>query len=521
MEPNPALEYIITHVFCPPRLPGAVDHSSSNDRALIKAVVDAAHAYTPVVAIAGQSEWYFIEKMLEKLGVTVKSARLDRNHIVSQLSAMQHGDVLVFFIRAQNAGVLFKKWSDVTVYMAFEVSLQASSVIMARGKLLCSYPGPAIDIPNNVFDHADFRSQLANFLVCMNEDVLDMNTGTLCTKRNAFEHRDTTDPRHITELLTGILRGVGRPATSVVHITKRIGDDVVVSGSSSLPWRRSSLWLLVRVAIQTTLESSPQDHDSYKGFIIFFLVRLAEEAIRVDLPNDLLYFVSIKISRRLRKLGPLAPGWLTKAALETCNRVRKVLNDRWEQVQAAQHASPSHAFSELNLNHDVQLLLSCSHGYLAKCLLNRDTVPAVPFHPKHRPRGALDDFLSSDGAFFTDAFWTEPLVTLYNVECAVEQGIDAWVDGITNAGEACVKLDALADKYSSAALKTFGLRLTSWLWMRFPCSTSTTRRSHDLYWKNCSFEKLAAFVDFTKRTDTSLVATLEQIPGQNLPSFLQ
>ncbi|KAF8551212.1 hypothetical protein OG21DRAFT_1370092, partial [Imleria badia] len=225
-------------------------------------------------------------------------------------------DVLAFFIRAQNAAVLFKKQEDATVYETFEVSPQANHVIKSRGKLLCSYPGPAIEVPNAVFGDAMFQSELANFLVRMNEDMLDTSTGKLVLDSTAFERQDTANPRHITELLTGILRGVGRPPAAVVRVTKRIGDDVVVSGGSPLPWRRSSLWLLIRVAIQTTLEPSPQGHDSYKGFIIFFLARLAEEAIRADLPNDLLYFMSTKISRRLRKLGPVAPCWLTEAALD-------------------------------------------------------------------------------------------------------------------------------------------------------------------------------------------------------------
>ncbi|KAF8550875.1 hypothetical protein OG21DRAFT_1605625 [Imleria badia] len=357
MEANLALEYIITHVFCPLRLPGADDHTYANDQELIAAVVDAANEYSRVVADTGQSEWPAIARMLENLAATVQSARLDINRVISQLEKMQSGDVLSFFIRAQNASVVFQKEKDVTVYAAFELSPQAGPVIMTRGKLLCSYPGPAIEIPNAVFSDTVFRSELANFLVCMNEDMLDASTGSLMLDPTALERRDTADPRHITELLTGILRGVGRPATTVVRVTKRIGDDVVVSGGSPLPWRRSSLWLLVRVAIQTTLEPSPQGHDSYKGFVIFFLARLAEEAIRADLPNDLLYFMSTKISRRLRKLGPLAPCWLTEATLDTCSRIRGVLDDRWEQIQASERASPPHVFSTLNFTRDVKLSL--------------------------------------------------------------------------------------------------------------------------------------------------------------------
>ena len=475
METNLALEYIITHVFCPLRLPGEDDDAFLNGQALITAVVDAANAYTRVAANTGQSEWPPIAKMLENLATTVQSGKLDKNRVIAQFRGMQPGgtrsssirvsrllttrisrvDVLSFFIRAQNAAVVFKKQSDVTIYTAFELSPQANPVIMTRGKLLCSYPGPAIEIPNAVFDDTVFRSELANFLVCMNEDMLDTSTGNLVSDHSVFERRDTTDPRHITELLTGILRGVGRPALAVVRVTKRIGDDVLISSGSALPWRRSSLWLLIRVAIQTTLEPFPQGHDSYKAFIAFFLARLAEDGIRADLPNDLLYFMSTKISRRLRKLGPLAPLWLTDAVLDTCRRIRGLLDDRWEQVQVSGRASPPHTFSSLDLAQDCQLSLRCSHEYLAKCLLHQETVPAIPFEPENRPRGTLRDFLSSDGAFFRDAFRAEPHVTLYDVELAVEQDIDAWVGGVTDIGEACVKLKVLVDEYFSSARMTY------------------------------------------------------------------
>jgi hypothetical protein len=91
MDTNLTLEYIITHVFCPLRLPGADDHTFPNDHALIGTVLDAAQAYTRAIADAGQSEWPPIERMLGNLGVTVQSARLDKNRVISQLGRMQPG----------------------------------------------------------------------------------------------------------------------------------------------------------------------------------------------------------------------------------------------------------------------------------------------------------------------------------------------------------------------------------------------------------------------------------------------
>jgi len=324
----------------------------------------------------------------------------------------------------------------------------------AQGKLICSYPGPAIEIPNAVFDDGNFLSNLVNFLVRMNNDVLDAAATSRKAQSTVLETRDTTHPRYITELLTGILRSVGRPA-DIVRITKRVGDDVVWN-NSKLPWRRSSLWLLIRVAIRTSLDRSALGNDIYKQFMLFFMCRLANEKDCADLPNDQIQFMLAKISRRLRKLGPSAPDWLSRTVLQTCTSFRTTLEERWGQVQAAQRVSPLWSPSQLDLDRDIELSLLSSGDYLRHSLANRSiNPPDTTFKPKHRPRGTLGDFLSSDGVFFEKAYRAEPHVTLYDVEREVEQGIDAWVDQVTDNDKACVQLEILGNKYSSSALSTY------------------------------------------------------------------
>ena len=122
-----------------------------------------------------------------------------------------------------------------------------------------------------------------------------------------------------------------------------------------------------------------------------------------------------------------------------------------------QRVSPYWNPSELDLHRDIQLSLSNSSDYLRKCLTNHGTDPDnTNFSPAHRHRGDLDDFLSSDGAFFEKAYRAEPHVSLYDVERAVEGEIDDWVDLVMENGGACVQLEILANKYSSGALKTYG-----------------------------------------------------------------
>ena len=61
------------------------------------------------------------------------------------------------------------------------------------------------------------------------------------------ESRGTTHPQYITQLL---LRGMGKEA-QVHRITEQIADDVCWNSARN-PGRRSSLWLVLCAAIQTT-----------------------------------------------------------------------------------------------------------------------------------------------------------------------------------------------------------------------------------------------------------------------------
>ncbi|KAF8439864.1 hypothetical protein L210DRAFT_3645838 [Boletus edulis BED1] len=450
------LQYIVTHVFCPLQLPDGDDYSVYNDHSLVRLVATVARLYSDHVDQTNIPQWHSVSRMLDNLREIVQFGSLDRSQTVSQLGNMNVGDALTFHIRSQNAAVLFRKQNAVTIFESFEVSPKAEDVMTTQGKLICSYPGPAIEIPNAVFEEEGFLSKLTNFLAHMHDDIIpDAAPKSRKAQSDLVEDRDTIHPRYITELLTGILRGVGRPA-DIVRITKRVGDDVVWN-NSKFPWRRSSLWLVIRVAIQTSFDQSTLRHGSYKQFMLFFLCHLANEKAFAHLSNDLLQFMLAKISRRLRKFGSSAPDWLSRIVLQTCTSLRSTLENRWRQVQDAQCVSPRWAPSQLDLARDIELSLFGSGDYIRNSLTHHAIVPPdTLFKPKYHPRGSLDDFLSADGAFFEEAYSAEPHVALHDVERAVEQGIDGWVERVTENDEACVKLEILGNKYSSGALKTYG-----------------------------------------------------------------
>ncbi|KAJ8582164.1 hypothetical protein M405DRAFT_937913 [Rhizopogon salebrosus TDB-379] len=321
----------------------------------------------------------------------------------------------------------------------------------AKGKLICSYPGPAIAVPNAVVGDSAFIAELANFLVHMDQDVLEDAAATRTkAKTTVIEDRDTTHPRYITELLTGILRGLGNIA-DVPRIRKRIGDDVLWDGAK-LPWRRSPLWLVIRVALQTTLERNALGRTTYKSFMLFFMARLTKLALDDDMSNDTLHFMSAKMARRLFKLGPSE---LSHMINEVTGEVRGVLEERWGSVQDAHQASPPWCPETLCVLQDTHLSLKTSQGYIRHALHNQhsSSLPTF-FEPSHHARGTLNDFLDTDASFLVASHSAEPSLALADFETVIASGIDHWVACVSpkTTESACISIEACASAYSSRAM---------------------------------------------------------------------
>lgn len=222
-------------------------------------------------------------------------------------------DVLALHIRAQNAGLIMRKRKNVMLYEIFEVSPPPDAVMQVEGSLVCSYPGPALEVPLHDAQNHHFAEQLASFLVHMDSDYIE-DSLPFATKAGSSvpETRSTPHPRYISQLLSMILLATGREA-QIARVTKRVADDSICSGHGGNPWRRSPLWLVLRVAIQTTAES----RDMYKAFMVFFQTRLLQLFLEQDFSADRLHSARVKTISRAYKLGAAAPLFVLEALKAT------------------------------------------------------------------------------------------------------------------------------------------------------------------------------------------------------------
>jgi len=337
------------------------------------------------------------------------------------------------------------------IFEAFEVSATPGAVMEVERKLVCSYPGPAVELPLDVANDPSFVEQLVSFLVHMDVDQLGAPTTTKAQSK-VPETRGTAHPRYITQLLIMILHGMGTEA-EVKRITKRVADDVCWQSARN-PWRRSPLWLVLRVAIQTTADS----RDTYKKFMVFFQTKLLHMFLDNGLSSELLYTARVKTSRRVYKLGASASPSLLKAVETVGRKIDRCLQARWSEEQHLQAFSPSYTPDPFTFKEYTTISLLESRDYLIK-VMKPDLYPktSTELHPRHIVR--LDgDFhiLCPDGlekVAQADSYAAQ--LALADFEFLVQERLDSWVTKNSGDESACKTLGSCLKQYITIAVKQY------------------------------------------------------------------
>ena len=350
----------------------------------------------------------------------------------------------------------------------FEVMPASGAVMNAEGRLLCSYPGPAIQIPADIFMDKCFLRELSSFLVQMDVDHLPLPTVTSSTQQSDDE---SAHPGYISELLVGILRGYGQPAV-VDRITKRIGDEVLFLTESweegwperlrrwllrqdkkpqgtPKPWRRSPLWLILRVSLQSSLSST----NIYKGFVLFFHAHLLRICVRQNFPSKLLYVMRVKIARRLTKLGSGISRDICQFVHDAANETEALLSKRWTAFQAVESINPAPLFNTLDIVADAHISLNNSYKYLREALgTTSHNSSRSQFIPSHGPRLCdVHDFSQFMNGRLESAISVDWLVAIADFELSVERNLDSWVAAYRSNDDASEVIASCIKQYYNGA----------------------------------------------------------------------
>jgi len=341
---------------------------------------------------------------------------------------------------------------DFVQFEVFEVSPQNAAIMTTKGKLLCSYPGPAIQVPVDIFKDECFLRELSSFLVQMDADCLDSTPTAFKAGSVVYEVRESVHPKYISELLVGILRGYGQPAV-VDRITKRIGDEILWDNAYK-PWRRSPLWLTLRV----TLQSSLRAEYLYKPFILFFHTHLLRCCVRKNFPSELLYVMRVKIARRLLKLGPAASHFIHEFVQDTSREIEALLSKRWTTFQAKGSICPTLQLEELDFLADTKISLQNSYNYLSMVLCpDFHRFSEAGFNPSNGTRlNSIRDFSQFTNGRLTNAIDNDQYIALKDFEFVVGESLESWIAASRGNNDAPDVIASCIQQYVAGARHLYG-----------------------------------------------------------------
>lgn len=244
-------------------------------------------------------------------------------------------DCIGIQVRGQNAAIIVRRMDTDFTFECFELSPTNESVMRTQGRLRRCFPGPAFTVNAKVIIDPAFLEPFVEAIVKLDGSTRSEAWPVIVKAGSTTnEIRDTIDPRFVTEMLSEILRAVGRPYdTYRVHKHTR---EEVLWNDALLPWLRSPLWLLLRVALQTTVDADNQQETpcrSYKCFMLFFLAKILQVGIDLSLPSELLYLMRAKISRRALKMGSIKESpWFREVEM-TIDRANDHLRKIWAAIE--------------------------------------------------------------------------------------------------------------------------------------------------------------------------------------------
>ena len=410
-----SLEYIINHVVLPPKLPQIAEDlqlARTAERDLVKLLSTQLKSYCRHIDHDSSNlcaAWATNQAMLDRYASLISTPSLDAEMIMrafADLDALgMYRDtvphmlvinrlidkpaVLPILIKAQNAVLILRKGNESVVCECFEASPSSAAVMASDGALTRRFPAHAVSVPLEVFEDQKFQSELADNLCRLDvEQVEEMIPKRQKAGRGMVQIRDSPNPHLVTEMLMAILASLGTPV-NVQQIQKRTRDDALLETRTLLPWRRSSLWLALRVTIQSSLVRMLPHAEAtveYKNFMIFLLAEIASEASTAALPGDVCHVIVAKIARRASKLGSYMQDFVRDRALRVCGALDTEQKRKWKII-CDEDGNRSTTVDRLDFECDTALSLDNSKDHINAILGNdKDMVQdQLPFEPKYQP----------------------------------------------------------------------------------------------------------------------------------------
>lgn len=247
-ESHERLDYLFNHIALPPTLPQKKETKLHIlEKALTESLLKWASSFRNGVGHNSTGPWDSIINTLFNCDVLHAGGKLNSSSLETSFSQFGLGQCLLIYVAKQNAALLIYQYDSAEViFEAYETSASSAGILASSGPLLWDFPASAVAIPAETFGDPLFQAPLAVFLEQASVESLKQFVSVASKAgADAYEIRDSVESSLLTHMLMALLEANGRQVFPT-KLRKHVRDDVCWNGSGK-PWKRSSLWLTIRV----------------------------------------------------------------------------------------------------------------------------------------------------------------------------------------------------------------------------------------------------------------------------------
>lgn len=279
------------------------------------------------------------------------------------------------------------------------------------------------------------------------------------------ETRDTVDPVYVTEFMTAFLGPVTKHVDNITQGVWKNTRDEIIWHKSFMPWRRSPVWLLLRVSLQLLLghetASTSQAKCLYKLLMLFFIASLLMDGLfHQDLSSDMIEIMRFKVARRKYKLFAAFQGEVEEQVISFAD---KVMTDAARELISRQRSfvankSPDNKLRRLesvNFVNDTVSRLKNLDEFIKSISDRTMSLDRASFCPPAYmstfSKGSLPDLFG--WSIFDIHGYTA--FRLAEVEAWVSDHLDGWLSQAMISEKACSELSDLITTYKRIATSVY------------------------------------------------------------------